>query len=64
MFVVAMVVGADLLRDDTGLITGLVIGAILVNQPPRGTEPAGAGDPDGKAHPLVARADRHALDAS
>ena len=41
MFVVAMVVGADLLRDDTGLITGLVIGAILVNRPPRGIEPAG-----------------------
>ena len=41
MFVVAMVVGADLLRDDTGLITGLVIGAILVNRPPRGVEPAG-----------------------
>ena len=34
MFVVAMVVGADLLRDDAGLITGLVIGAILVNRPP------------------------------
>ena len=41
MFVVAMVVGADLLRDDSGLITGLVIGAILVNRPPRGTEPHG-----------------------
>ena len=41
MFVVAMVVGADLLRDDTGLITGLVIGAILVNRPPRGIEPQG-----------------------
>ena len=41
MFVVAMVVGADLLRDDSGLITGLVIGAILVNRPPRGTEPQG-----------------------
>ena len=41
MFVVAMVVGADLLRDDTGLITGLVIGAILVNRPPRGVEPRG-----------------------
>ena len=41
MFVVAMVVGADLLRDDTGLITGLVIGAILVNRPPRGVEPQG-----------------------
>ena len=31
MFVVAVVVGADLLRDDAGLIAGLVIGAILVN---------------------------------
>ncbi|MGZ6213427.1 MAG: cation:proton antiporter [Candidatus Limnocylindria bacterium] len=41
MFVVAMVVCADLLRDDTGLITGLVIGAILVNRPPRGIEPQG-----------------------
>ena len=41
MFVVAMVVGADLLRDDTGLITGLVIGVILVNRPPRGIEPPG-----------------------
>ena len=41
MFVVAMVVCADLLRDDTGLITGLVIGAILVNGPPHGIEPAG-----------------------
>jgi NhaP-type Na+/H+ or K+/H+ antiporter len=41
LFVVAMVVGADLLRDDAGLITGLVIGAILVNRPPRGTEPQG-----------------------
>ncbi len=41
MFVVAMVVGADLLRDDTGLITGLVIGAILVNRQPRRIEPHG-----------------------
>jgi NhaP-type Na+/H+ or K+/H+ antiporter len=41
LFVVAAVVSADLLRDDTGLITGLVIGAILVNRPPRGVEPAG-----------------------
>jgi NhaP-type Na+/H+ or K+/H+ antiporter len=41
MFVVAAVVGADLLRDDTGLITGLVIGAILVNRPPAGIEPQG-----------------------
>ena len=41
MFVVAMVVCADLLRDDTGLITGLFIGAILVNRPPHGIEPRG-----------------------
>ena len=41
MIVVAMVVGADLLRDDTGLITGLVMGAIIVNRPPRGVAPAG-----------------------
>ncbi len=41
MFVVAAVVGADLLRDDTGLITGLEIGMILVNRPPRRVEPAG-----------------------
>ena len=41
MLVVAAVVGADLLRDDTGLITGLVIGMILVNRPPRGIEPPG-----------------------
>jgi CPA1 family monovalent cation:H+ antiporter len=41
MFVVAMVVCADAVRDDSGLITGLVIGAILVNRPPRGTEPHG-----------------------
>ncbi len=41
MFVVAMVVCADLLRDDTGLITGLIIGAILVNRPPHRIEPAG-----------------------
>lgn len=40
MFVVAMVVGADLLRDDTGLITGLVMGMILSNRP-RGIEPRG-----------------------
>ena len=41
LIVVAAVVGADLLRDDSGLITGLVIGAILTNRPPRGTEPQG-----------------------
>ena len=62
MFVVAMVVGADLLRDDAGLITGLVIGAILVNRPPRGTRAAGRGDRASKARPFVARADRHAHD--
>ena len=39
MFVVAMVVAADLLRDDSGLITGLVIGAILVNRPLSGADP-------------------------
>ncbi len=41
MFVVAMVVCADLLRDDTGLITGLVIGMVLVNRPPKGVGPSG-----------------------
>jgi NhaP-type Na+/H+ or K+/H+ antiporter len=41
MIVVAAVVAADLLRDDSGLITGLVIGAVLVNKPPRGVEPRG-----------------------
>ena len=41
MFVVAMVICADLLRDDTGLITGLFIGAILVNRPPHRIETAG-----------------------
>jgi NhaP-type Na+/H+ or K+/H+ antiporter len=41
MFVVAAVVCADLLRDDTGLITGLVIGMVLVNRPPRGIGPQG-----------------------
>ena len=40
MFVVAVVVGADLLRDDTGLITGLVMGMIISNRP-RGIEPQG-----------------------
>jgi NhaP-type Na+/H+ or K+/H+ antiporter len=41
MFVVAAVVCADLLRDDAGLITGLTIGAILANRPPRGSGAAG-----------------------
>ena len=49
MFVVAMVVCADLLRDDTGLITGLVIGAILVNRPPARDRAHGTGDPDGQS---------------
>ena len=42
MFVVAMVVCADLLRDDTGLITGLVIGVIMANRAPRNIESQGA----------------------
>ena len=54
MFVVAMVVCADLLRDDTGLITGLVIGAILVNRPPRRDRARGAGDSDGEAEARLA----------
>ena len=62
MFVVAMVVGADLLRDDSGLITGLVIGAILVNRPPGGTEPQGVAIERAKLVRVVARADRHAHD--
>src|SRR5262245_48290691 len=41
LIVVAMVVCADLLRDDTGLITGLVIGMALANRPPRGLGPRG-----------------------
>jgi NhaP-type Na+/H+ or K+/H+ antiporter len=40
MLVVAMVVGADLVRDDAGLITGLVMGMIFVNRPRR-LEPTG-----------------------
>ena len=35
MFVVAMVVAADLIRDDTGLVTGLLMGAIVVRWPPQ-----------------------------
>ncbi len=35
MFVVAMVVAADLIRDDTGLLTGLLMGAIVVRWPPQ-----------------------------
>ena len=41
MIVVSAVVAADLLRDDSGLITGLVIGALLVNRPPRAIAPQG-----------------------
>lgn len=41
MIVVAAVVAADLLRDDAGLLTGLTIGAILVNRAPGGIEPRG-----------------------
>ncbi len=48
MFVVAMVVCADLLRDDTGLITGLVIGMILANRPPGETKPRGLAIQSGK----------------
>lgn len=39
--VVAAVVAADLLRDDSGLLTGLTMGAILVNRAPGGIEPQG-----------------------
>ncbi len=62
MFVVAVVVCADLLRDDTGLITGLLNRAILVNKPPPGVEPTGLKIQTGKAYPRLARADRHPLD--
>lgn len=41
MIVVAAVVAADLLRDDSGLLTGLTIGAVLVNRAPGGIEPRG-----------------------
>ena len=41
MIVVASVVAADLLRDDSGLLTGLVVGAVLVNQSPGRIEPRG-----------------------
>ncbi len=41
MIVVASVVAADLLRDDSGLLTGLVIGAVLVNRAPGRLEPRG-----------------------
>ena len=36
MIVVVVVVAADLLRDDSGLLTGLVMGAVLVNRAPGG----------------------------
>jgi NhaP-type Na+/H+ or K+/H+ antiporter len=41
MIVVAAMVAADLLRDDSGLLTGLTIGAVLVNRAPGGIEPQG-----------------------
>jgi NhaP-type Na+/H+ or K+/H+ antiporter len=41
MIVIAAVVAADLLRDDSGLLTGLTIGAVLVNRAPGGIEPQG-----------------------
>lgn len=41
MIVVAAVVTADLLRDDSGLLTGLTIGAVLVNRAPGGIESRG-----------------------
>lgn len=41
LIVIAMVVCADLLRDDSGLITGLVTGAILVNRTATRIEPFG-----------------------
>ena len=41
MIVVAAVAGADLLRDDSGLITGLLIGAIFANRHMRVARPKG-----------------------
>ncbi|MFA9400964.1 MAG: cation:proton antiporter [Acidobacteriota bacterium] len=41
MIVVVVVVAADLLRDDSGLLTGLVMGAVLVNRAPGGIEARG-----------------------
>ena len=41
MIVVASVVVADLIRDDTGLLTGLVIGAVLANRAPGKIESRG-----------------------
>jgi NhaP-type Na+/H+ or K+/H+ antiporter len=41
MIVVGTVVAADLLRDDAGLLTGLTIGAVMVNRAPGGIEPRG-----------------------
>src|SRR5262245_12628549 len=48
MIVVTVVVCADLLRDDTGLITGLVMGMVLVNRPPRGIDVRGLAIQSGK----------------
>ena len=62
MFVVAVVVGADLLRDESGLTAGLLIGAILANWPPRAVEPQVMAIQRAKlVRSFVARADRHAL---
>lgn len=41
LVVVATVVAADLLREDAGLLTGLTIGAVMVNRAPGGIEPRG-----------------------
>jgi NhaP-type Na+/H+ or K+/H+ antiporter len=41
MIVVVVVVAADLLRDDSGLLTGLVMGAVLVNRAPGGIKAKG-----------------------
>ena len=41
MIVVAAVVAADLLRDDSGLLTGLVIGGVLTNLAPLRAKPLG-----------------------
>jgi len=48
MIVVTVVVCADLLRDDTGLITGLVMGMALANRPPRGIDVRGLAIQSGK----------------
>ena len=41
MIVVTFVVAADLLRDDSGLLTSLTMGVVLVNRTPGLTEPRG-----------------------